>query len=324
MWFNWLKIASSSSPSFWMPVQASTVAENIDSLFYFIYYLCLIFFIGIIGAMVYFVFKYRKVSESQTTIDIKGSHTLEVMWSLIPGLLLLVMFAWGFRDWLNMSIPPSNTMDIRVTGQKWNWSYQYVREGLQTSELVVPAGRPVKLIMSSKDVLHSFYIPAFRIKRDVLPNRYTVAWFQSNQPGEHYVTCTEYCGTAHSTMASKVRVVSDEEYKAWVDSGGGAGGEGLSSVDFGKQLFEQKGCNACHSIDGSMKVGPSFKGLAGKSEALADGSSVQVDDNYLRDSMNEPNKHVVKGFPPVMPSFKGQLNDKQIDALIDYIKSLGQ
>lgn len=324
MLFNWLKITSSSSPSFWMPTQASTVAENVDNLFYFIYYVCVIFFVGIMAAMVYFAIKYRKVSDNQRTADIKGNHTLEVFWSLVPGVLLLVMFVWGFRDWLNMTVPPSNTMDIRVTGQKWSWSFNYPREGITSSELVVPAGKAVKLIMSSKDVLHSFYIPDFRIKRDVLPNRYTVTWFQTTQPGEHYIACTEYCGTAHSTMAAPVKVLSEDEYQAWVASGGGASGEGMSAVEFGAKMFVAKGCNACHSIDGSAKIGPSFANIWGKTHKFVGGNTKVVDDNYIRDSVMEPAKDVVEGYQPVMPSFKGQLNDQQVEALIEYIKSLGQ
>lgn len=326
MFLNWMKIgaqSAASAGSFWLPPQASKLAANTDNLFYFIYYLCVIFFIVIIAAMVYFVFRYRKTSENQRTEDIKGNHTLEVIWTFIPTLLLLVMFAWGFRDWLRMSAPRSNALEVRVTGQKWVWSFAYPAQGVVgANELVVPVGRSVKLTMSSKDVLHSFFVPDFRIKRDVVPNRYTVQWFEAMQPGVHDVLCTEYCGTSHSTMLTKVKVVSEEEFKAWVDSGGGGAGDGISSVEFGARLYEQKGCNACHSIDGSNGIGPSFKAIYGRQSQFVDGSSVTVDDNYIRESIMDPMKHVVKGYQPVMPSFKGQVSDKQVDAIIDYLKSL--
>lgn len=312
----------SDGGTLWMPPQASTVAANTDALFYFIYYLCLLFFVLIVGAMVLFIIKYRrKEGQVEKSIDFKGNHTLEVLWSVIPGILLLVIFGWGFKDWVKMIVPPANAIDVRVTGQKWNWSFDYASSGVNGAVLVVPENKPVRLTMSSKDVLHSFFIPAMRIKRDVLPGRYTVQWFEAKQKGEFPIACTEYCGTEHSTMLTKVRVVSQEEFDKWISEGGDLGGAGVAPEKLGAALFEAKGCNACHSLDGSVKIGPSFKGLYGRNSDLADGTQVMVDDNYIRESILQPQLKVVKGMPPVMPSFQGQLNDKQIAALIEFIKA---
>lgn len=305
-----------------LPEQMSTFAHYTDDLFLFITALCLIFFVGITLTMVAFVVKYRKRSDNDVTPVIKGNHTLEIVWSVIPGLLFIVIFAWGFIGWSQLNVVPPDALNVRVNGQKWSWSFTYP-EGFTTGDLVVPAGRPIKLTMSSKDVIHSFFVPEFRIKRDVIPGRYTVMWFEAPGVGEHYVLCTEYCGTSHSKMMAKVRVVPQEEFDEWVSSGGGMGDD-VPLAKLGELLYQQRGCVACHSIDGSRLVGPTFKGSYGKEHEFADGSKAVVDDNYLRESILNPGAKIVAGYPPVMPSFQGQLNDKQIDALIEYIKSLGQ
>jgi cytochrome c oxidase subunit II len=322
--FKFLKIgANVEGGSFWMPPQASTVAANTDALFYFIYYLCLIFFVLIVGAMIYFVVKFRKKEgQPEKSSDLRGNHTLEIIWSVVPGILLIVIFAWGFKDWVKKVIPPNNTLDVKVTGQKWNWAFDYSLSGVNSSNLVVPEGTPVRLTMISKDVLHSFFVPAFRVKRDVLPGRYSVMWFEPTQKGEFPVLCTEYCGTSHSEMLSKVKVVSKEEFDQWIADGGDLGGAGVPPAELGAKLYEAKGCNACHSIDGSRKVGPSFKGVYGRSVSYADGSSGTSDENYIRQSILEPNAKVVQGYAPVMPSYQGQLNEKQITAIIEYMKTL--
>ena len=183
-------------------------------------------------------------------------------------------------------------------------------------------GRPVKLELRSADVIHGFYVPAFRIKRDVLPNRYTVAWFEAKEPGDYDLFCTQYCGTGHSSMLGRIVVKGEAEFKEWVDSGGGMSGKGLSSVDFGRLLFDKQGCLTCHSVDGTARTGPSLLNRYGSRELLANGSEVLVDDNYVRESMMEPAAKVVKGYQAVMPTYRGRLSDRQTDALIDYIKTL--
>lgn len=311
--------------SFWMPPQASSSAQNVDTLFYFILGLSAFFFTMIVAAIVLFSFRYRKRHEGQRTAGIEGSRTLEIAWSVIPALILVVIFVWGFRDYLNLAVPPAGAIDVRVLAQKWSWSFTYPKHGVTVSgkiegnvddPFVVPVGRPVKLTMSSKDVIHSFYVPAFRVKKDVVPNRYSVIWFQAEQEGVYDVMCAEYCGTGHSTMLAKIKVVPEGDYERWLQTAGGP--------PDGSKLFVQKGCNACHSLttDGKGLPGPPLAGKYGKTETLADGSQVTVDDNYVRESIMQPNAKVVKGYSPVMPTFAGQLSDEQINALIDYIKSL--
>lgn len=318
-----LAVVGEGSTSTWMPEQASTAAERTDALFYFLLYLSVFFFVLVIGATVLFALKYRRRHAKQRTSPIEGNRKLEIAWAVIPALLLILVFAWGFRDFLHLAVPPGDSLDIRVTGQKWFWSFDYPKEGINANELAVPVGRPVKLTMSSTDVIHSFFVPAFRIKRDVVPNRYTVVWFEATEVGSYDILCAEYCGTSHSRMLAKVKVMSENDYQAWVDSGGGLSGKGMSSVEFGKLLFQSKGCATCHSVDGSAKTGPTMKGKYGALEALAGGKSVKVDDNYLRESIVDPAAKVVQGFEPVMPTYAGKLKDKQLNALIDYIKSLG-
>jgi cytochrome c oxidase subunit II len=273
--------------------------------------------------VIWFTIRYRQRRQLHRTSGVSHNLRLEIAWAVIPSVILLVIFGWGFKGFLDLSVPPANALEVRVTGQKWTWSFEYPREGIRTSkELVVPAGRPVKLTMSSVDVIHGFYVPAFRIKRDVLPNRYTVVWFEAKEPGDYDLFCTQYCGTGHSAMLGRILVKPESEFKEWVDSGGGMSGKGLSSVDFGRLLFDKQGCTTCHSVDGTPRTGPSLLGRYGNRELLADGSEVLIDDNYLRESMMDPAAKVVRGYQPVMPTYRGRLADRQTDALIDYIKFL--
>jgi len=313
-------IAAASGP--WLP-SASTSAERVDSLLWFITVLSAFFFVLVVGTMVVFAVKYRRRTPGQKTANIHGNRTVEIVWAAIPAVLLVIIFARGFHDYMDMAVPPGDSIEVRVTGQKWFWSFTYPKLGINSNELVVPVDRPVKLTMSSMDVIHSFYVPAFRLKRDVLPNRYTVMWFNPNQTGTFDIFCAEYCGTGHSVMLGQIKVLSDVEYRKWVDSGGGMSGEGMSSVDFGKQLFTRQGCATCHSVDGSKKTGPSLVGRFGNVESLIGGGTVTVDDNYLRESIMNPGAKVVVGYEPVMPTYAGKLKEEQTNALIDYIKSLG-
>jgi cytochrome c oxidase subunit II len=318
-----LPLALGPEGSALLPPAASTGADSHDALFYFVLAVTAFFFVLVVGLVAWFTVRYRQRRAGQRTSGISHNRRLEVAWAVIPSILLVVIFGWGFKGFLDMSVPPAGALEVRVTAQKWSWAFEYPRAGIRTSkELVVPVGRPVKLTMSSLDVIHGFYVPAFRLKRDVLPNRYTVTWFEAKQPGEYDLMCTQYCGTGHSAMLGRIVVKPEAEYQAWVDSGGGMSGKGLSSVEFGKLLFDKEGCVACHSLDGTAKSGPSLLGRYGSRELLEGGAEVLVDDNYLRESLMDPAAKVVKGYQPVMPTFRGRLNDRQIDALIDFIKSL--
>jgi len=306
-----------------LPPQASTLAADVDALYNFIAVLCTFFFVLIVVLTVAFMIRYRhRPGETRAVSQNEGNHRLELVWSVLPGILLFVIFGWGFNTFVAQAVPPDSSIDVRVNAQKWSWFFTYPRHGgIGSPELVVPVNQPVKLTMSSQDVIHSFYVPAFRVKQDVLPNRYSVVWFEATTPGEYDVFCTEYCGTSHSGMLSKVKVVSDTEWNDWVASGGGMGGAGMDPIEWGGKLYVSLGCVACHSVDGTQVVGPSFKGRYGAQEQLSDGTVVTVDDDYIRRSIMEPQAQIVNGFPPVMPTFAGRVNDAQIAALIDFIKS---
>lgn len=313
------------SGSFWLPRQASTWAAEHDTLFYFIYYLCLLFFVLIVAAMIHFAVKYKYRDENQKTSPLRGSHKLELWWSVIPSILLLVIFVWGFRGYISMSVPPADALEVRVTASQWRWAFQYPRPGCPSERLVVPVNTPIKLTMSSTDVIHSFYVPAFRIKRDVLPNRYTTLWFEATEVGEYDVLCTEYCGTRHSTMVSTVQVVPQEEYEAYLDSYCGLAN--LDPVQYGEVLFNNiLPCSQCHAVtpEGGPTDGPRLHGIFGHEQALEGGGTVVVDDNYIRDSIMNPNAQIAAGFRSgLMPSFRGQIREEQLNALIDYLRSLG-
>jgi len=322
-WTTTLAAAQPDEPlNFWMPPNAATQAANVDGLFNFILWICVIAFIGITFTTVYFVVKYRRRGKDDRTSAVEGSPKLEIAWSIIPAIFMIVIFLWGFRDWMDLNVPPANAKVVRVTAQKWSWSFDYPKDGCAgLGTMTVPVNMPIKLTMSSRDVLHSFYIPAFRVKRDVLPNRYSVIWFEATKIGTYDIYCTEYCGTQHSRMLSKVKVVSAANYRTWVEEGCGMGN--LPPKELGEMVFSSRGCTACHSKTGDRRglPGPPLGGKYGTMEKTVQGT-FKVDDNYIRESLMEPNAKVVVGFPPVMPTFRGQLTDKQINGLIDYIKSL--
>lgn len=302
-----------------MPPQSSTVAAEVDGLYYFLFYMSLFFMVLIYGATAWFAWKYRRRGKR----DVKTSgpdqnHRLEVTWTVIPTILVLIIFVWGFKGYLRMTIVPGDAYEVNVIAQKWSWQFRYP-DGTITGELGVPVDRPVKLIMTSQDVLHSFYVPQFRIKMDVIPNRYTLTWFEAVRTGTFDIFCTEYCGKGHSEMLNKVIAMPQKEFEDWLAEQGGAG---LPPEEFGAKLYTQRACNTCHSIDGSKNVGPSFKGIFGRTEQLKDGSTIIVDEEYIRESILNPQAKLVQGYDPVMPAFQGLLRDREIEALIAYLKSL--
>jgi cytochrome c oxidase subunit 2 len=313
-------LADGSGATFWLPEAASTFAADHDYLYYLIFWISTFFFVVMMGAMAYFMVKYRRRKQGETTSDIHGNTRLEIAWSVLPTLILGVFFVLGFRGFIDTLTPPANTLNINVTGQQWSWSFTYPNGG-NDSVLVVPVGKPVKLTMTSVDVIHSFYVPAFRAKRDVVPGRYTVLWFQSDKLGEYDVLCTEYCGTSHSLMLSKVKVVSQEEYDAHLKGLTGCQ-DGQSLAECGGVAFKRNGCNSCHSVDGSKIVGPSLKGVYGTEQPLADGSKVMADEQYIRESIMNPMAKIVAGYPAAMPVFAGRINEEQMGALVEYIRSI--
>lgn len=316
-------LAAGHNGSFWMPVQASTFAGEVDTIFYFIYWLCVIFFILIVGATGYFAWAYKMKSADDRTSPIRGNHQLEIVWSVVPSVFLVVMFAWGFSAFMDQQQPPADAIDISISGQKWSWTMTYENGGQDGNHLVVPVNEPVELTMSSVDVLHSFYIPAFRVKRDVIPHRYTSIWFEATEIGTFHIFCTEYCGDLHSDMIGTVDVVSREDYETYLGTLQGCA-DGETLADCGGRLFTRNGCNACHSVAGETVIGPPLNGIYGVERNFTDGTSAVADDNYLRVSLMEPNSQVVQGFDPVMPTFAGRLDEDELTALIAYIRSLNE
>lgn len=307
-----------------LPPAKSTIAESHDQLFEFVHMSSLILTIGMLAAIIYFIIKYRRKSENEVTPVITHNNALEITWSVIPLVLVLFIFGWGFQVFLNMTSVPDDAYEVQVTAQKWMWRFQYENGASSTGELHVPADRPVRLVMSSNDVIHSFFVPDYRIKQDVVPGRYTETWFNANETGESIIFCTEYCGTDHSNMTGSVIVHEQQDFENWLaeNAGGASQPSDLAPAEWGKQLVEQNACTTCHSSDGSQMVGPTWQGTFGSQEPLADGSSVTVDENYLRESILQPGAKLVEGYDNVMPPYEGQLSDEQINAIIEYIKTL--
>ncbi|MBD3402814.1 cytochrome c oxidase subunit II [candidate division GN15 bacterium] len=304
-----------------LPPQNSTIASEVDFLWDFIYWASAAFFVILGVAIIYFLIRYRRRRQGELTSGKSHNVPLEIAWTVIPTILIFFVFVWGFQGYLKMQIAPGDAMEVKVTGQKWFWSFQYEEGASTVNELVVPVDQPVKLLMSSTDVIHSFFVPNFRVKMDVLPNRYTHLWFEATSTGEYDLLCTEYCGTGHSEMIGTVRVLGEREFTEWLEQAGGMG-EGMTPAEFGEQLYTSKACNTCHSLDGSKVVGPSFLNLYNKEQMLTTGQAVVADENYLRESILNPQAKLVAGYDPVMPSYQGVLKDQQVDALIAFIKSL--
>ncbi|MCP4898021.1 MAG: cytochrome c oxidase subunit II [bacterium] len=308
-------------PSFWLPPQVSTVARSVDWLFYFILGVSIVFFLIIVVVMGIFLVKYRR-REDRLDAEETPRHNLalEISWSVIPLALVVIIFFFGFKGFLDISTPPANAYEIYVEGQKWNWSFAYPN-GYVDADLHVPVDRPVRLVMSSADVIHSLYVPAFRIKNDVVPGRYSHAWFEATEVGEYELFCAEYCGTSHSDMIAHVVVHPPGEFETWLEKASNFL-ETMTPVDAGRKLYSLRGCQQCHSVDGTAKVGPTLSGIFGHDVSLVGGQSIVVDENYLRRSLLEPAVDVVAGYEPVMPTYQGRLKDGEINAIIEYIKSL--
>lgn len=318
-------MATGNGGGVWMPPAASTTAGEVDVLFDFIYWISVVSFVAVLLTIVYFVRKYRRKSDDQLAVSQVGHNTLiEAAWTFVPLVLVMVMFAWGFRVFMNQQVAPTGAYEIKVTGEKWRWVMTYPDGHVSVNELHVPANRPVKLLLSSRDVIHSFYVPDFRVKQDAVPGRYTTLWFEATAPGKHQVLCTEYCGTGHSAMLADVIVHPDEAWQK-IEQGewpGDGPKEGQKPADWGKELFTKFTCNSCHSVEDKRLVGPPLKGIFGREEKLEGGETVKVDENYLRESINDPQAKVVEGYAPTMPAFKGQISDAKMDALIAYLKTL--
>jgi cytochrome c oxidase subunit 2 len=301
------------------PELASTFAWQIDALYIILVVLTVVFTIGIFLAILYFSIKYRRRSDDERPKPIHGSIFLELTWSIIPLIMSLGVYVVGADIYFNMYRSPANTIDIYVVGKQWMWKIQHPEGKREINELHIPIGQPVQLTMASEDVIHSFYIPAFRTKKDVVPGRYTTLWFEANKLGEYHLFCAEYCGTQHSTMIGKVTVMEPDAYQNWLS--GGIGGETM--VQAGERQFQQLGCHTCHKeVSGGR--GPSLVGVYGKPVQLDNGGTVTADEAYVRESILNPQAKIVHGFKPIMPTFQGQINEETLIQILTYIQSLGE
>ncbi|HEY7306672.1 MAG TPA: cytochrome c oxidase subunit II [Bryobacteraceae bacterium] len=299
-----------------LPERASSQAGDIDTLFWFITGICFVMTLLIFLGVVAFAYKYRR-RENAHAVQIEGSNKLELTWSILPFLVMLVMFGWGADLYFKAQSPPKDAMEVFVTGKQWMWKIQYPDGAREINELHIPADQPVKLTMASEDVIHSFSVPALGVRHDVVPGHYDSVWFTADKPGRYHLFCTEYCGNQHSKMIGWVDVMEPREYAKWAS--GGAGG---SLAEQGQQLFQQNGCSTCHQMEQQGRC-PILKGVYNKPVQLNDGRTVIADDAYLRESILDANAKIVNGFEPnVMPNFKGQLSEENVIQLIAYIKSL--
>jgi cytochrome c oxidase subunit 2 len=321
------------SEHFWMPDNASLTAADIDWLYMFMVWMSVICTVGIFAAMAYFCTKYRAKSRTANEqVEASSDHntTLEVTWSIIPLFLVIALFVWGFKGFVDLRTPPKDSLEIHAIGKRWAWSFQYPHGA--DNMLHVPVDRNVRIVIQSLDVLHSLYLPNFRVKMDAVPGRYTDLWFHATKPGDFPIFCAEYCGTSHSDMLSHVIVHPSapdptakgeahegKTYDQWV-AAEIAKIQEMPPVELGKRVYEKQGCNACHTVDGTPKIGPSWKGMFGRTENLASGGSVKVDENYIRESILDPQAKVVASFPPSMPVTK--LSDREITGVIEYLKTL--
>jgi cytochrome c oxidase subunit 2 len=300
------------------PAQASTIAAKVDALYFFLIGISVVFVALIFTLVIYFAVKYRR-SEVARPETVNTDLRLEILWMVIPLILVMISFAWGARLYVAMSEAPPDAMEIRAVGRQWMWKFQHPQGNREINQLHVPLGTPIKIILASEDVVHSFYVPVFRIKMDVVPGRYTAAWFEAIKEGEFHLFCAEYCGTQHSGMIGRVVVMKPADYQRWL--GGGGSGDEPPAVA-GEALFKQYGCVSCHALQ-SGAMGPSLRGLFGSRIKLQSGQTIIADETYIRESILNPKAKIVAGYQPIMPTFQGQIGEEQLHQLIAYIKTLG-
>ncbi|HZQ22964.1 MAG TPA: cytochrome c oxidase subunit II [Terriglobales bacterium] len=299
------------------PARASAYAGQVDALFIFLLTLCGFMAIAIFIMIFVFATKYRR-QKGVLAEQIEGSNALELTWTGVPLLIFMAIFVWGAILYFHSRTPPNDSAEIYTVAKQWMWKFQHMEGQREINELHVPVGRDVKMIMTSQDVIHSFYVPAFRIKQDVLPGRYTVAWFRATKAGRYHLFCAEYCGTAHSGMIGEVVVMEPAQYQQWL-----SGGPAAPLPQAGKEVFMSLGCSTCHRFD-TQGRGPNLTGVFGKPVLLEDGRTLTADENYIRESILQPAAKVVSGFKPIMPTFQGLVSEEQLNALVAYIKSLSQ
>lgn len=302
------------------PLPLISTADAIDPVFVFIFAACLVLLLGITVTMVIFVVRYHRSRSPQPTSRADGNLWLEIVWIVLPTLLVLAMFWYGWKGYLVLRTVPKDALPVTATARMWSWEFKYAG-GRTSSKLYVPVGTPVRVELISQDVIHGFFLPAFRVKRDVVPGMPNFAWFVADKPGSYDLFCSQYCGTGHSAMITTVEALAPKAFEEWLEHGSG---DGKGARIDGSKLAREKGCLGCHSLDGSSGVGPSFKGIMGRSSAVVTGGAERtliVDEAYLRRSISDPKADVVKGFQPIMPALS-DLKKEEIEALVEFIKSV--
>ena len=297
------------------PDRASSVAGNVDALFIFLLIVGGLMTLLIFGCLIYFAARYR-YRRGVLAEQIEGSLPLELTWTIIPMFVFVAIFLWGAVVFFQERTPPRDATEVYVVAKQWMWKLEHAEGQREINELHVPVGRDVKLIMTSQDVIHSFFIPAFRLKQDVIPGRYTVLWFRATKPGTYHLFCSQYCGTQHSGMVGSIIVQEPAQYQAWMNN---SSTTPLSGT--GEQVFAQLGCATCHRSDATSR-GPALAGVFGSPVKLQDGRTVTADEDYIRESILDPGAKIVSGYKPVMPTFQGLVSEEQLNSLVAYVKSL--
>ncbi len=318
----WMLLMTKAMAGTFMPEQGTQLAKQVDNLYGFLIVVSFISCAILIVGMIYFAVKYKRKSANDKTAYITHDYRLEVLWSVIPLIIFLVVFAWGWVVYHDMRAMPKNALEIQVTGKQWAWTAEY-KNGVKATEIVVPINKDVKLILASEDVIHSFYVPSFRIKQDAVPGRYTALWFNAEKLGEFHVFCTELCGSGHSSMITKLKVVSQEDFDKWLINESEVGL--LPLAQRGAKHFQTRACASCHNVQSSeAKIGPSLYQRWGKEFTKADGAKIVFDENHVRESILLPQAQIAAGFskPSSMPSFQGQLSESELSAIIEYVKGL--
>ena len=301
------------------PEQASSIAKSVDQLYLFLTVVTLFFTALIFSVIFYFMIRYRRRSPNERPKPIEGNVPLEVLWTAIPTLIVAVIFVWGSMLYFKNAEAPKGSMEIFITGKQWMWKVEHPEGQREINEVHVPLGRPVKLTMTSEDVIHDFFVPAFRVKKDVLPGRYTSLWFTATKVGTYHLFCAQYCGAFHAGMMGSIIVQEPSEYERWL--AGGAAAESMEQA--GEKVFQSSGCSTCHVADGTG-LGPSLLGVYGQPVKLVGGETVTADDAYIRESILMPKAKIVLGYTPIMPTFQGQLTEEQLTNVIAYIRALGK
>src|SRR2546421_5874542 len=301
-----------------VPESASTVSSEVDALYFYISGVTVFFTLLIAGIITFFVIRYRRRNPFEIPRPIEGSHKLETLWSVIPLIIAMTFFVWGAKVYFQMYRPAQNAIEVYVVGKQWMWKFQHATGQREINELHVPVGHKVKLIMTTEDVIHDVFVPAFRIKADVVPGKYTTEWFEATKPGTYNFFCAEYCGMNHSGMRGYVVVMEPTEYENWLSGNTGQ----TSPAAAGRNLFESLGCVSCHGANAEGGRGPALIGVFGSKVVLNSGQTVTADEGYIRESILNPQAKIVTGFGPIMPSFQGQGSEERLLQVVAYLKSL--